>query len=66
MFSTNRRTEIETGNGILSQLDQISKDSPLKLAALSFTEKYFDEIPESRNRGVISQVTNCKSLHDNS
>jgi hypothetical protein len=26
---------------------------------------YSDEMPESRNRGVISQVTNCKSLHDN-
>jgi hypothetical protein len=27
---------------------------------------YYDEMPESRNRGVISQVMNCKSLHDNS
>jgi hypothetical protein len=27
---------------------------------------YCDKMPKSQNRGFISQVTNCKSLHDNS
>jgi hypothetical protein len=33
--------------------------------ALSLPYVYCDEMPESQNRGVISQVTNCKSFHDN-
>jgi hypothetical protein len=28
--------------------------------------QYYDEMSVSRNRGVISQVMNCNSLHDNS
>jgi hypothetical protein len=31
-----------------------------------YPETHCDEMTESRNRAVISQVTNCKSLHDNS
>jgi hypothetical protein len=30
------------------------------------TQPYCDEMPESRNRVIISQVMRCKSLHDSS
>jgi hypothetical protein len=42
-------------------------DTPLGYSGrTALRREQCDEMPESRNRGDVFQVTDCKSLHDNS
>jgi hypothetical protein len=42
-----------------------NRDTPLDYKGrTALRREQCDEMPESRNRGFISEVMNCKSLHD--